>query len=167
MSMSEELGKLGELHQRGVLTDDEFARAKTRLIGSQPGSAASSFSSMAQSGVPFVAGFNSLRGSTTDRWLGGVCGGLAPAISRAPACGIPTAGKQSQHLKETGRFIPARFCSCTPVEARFNSACGAGRCRAWPARHRSRRNSRRVAGALWRNARSAQVRTARYKRDKA
>ncbi len=80
MSMSEELGKLGELHQRGVLTDDEFARAKTRLIGSQPGSAASSFSSMAQSGVPFVAGFNSLRRSTTDRWLGGVCGGLAPRL---------------------------------------------------------------------------------------
>lgn len=79
MSIGEELGILGELHQRGVLTDDEFARAKARLIGSQEGSA-SSFSSAPQSNVPFVAGFNALRRSTSDRWIGGVCGGIAPAL---------------------------------------------------------------------------------------
>jgi len=78
MSISEELGKLGELHQRGVLTDEEFARAKARLIGSQGGSTASS--SAPPSGLPFVAGFNALRRSTSDRWLGGVCGGLAPRL---------------------------------------------------------------------------------------
>lgn len=77
MSMSEELGKLGELHQRGVLTDEEFARAKLRLLGS-PGGLGSS--STPQSSVPFVAGFNALRRSNTDRWLGGVCGGLAPTL---------------------------------------------------------------------------------------
>ncbi len=77
MSMSEELGKLGELHQRGVLTDEEFARAKLRLIGSSGGSGSSS---TPQSSVPFVAGFNALRRSTSDRWLGGVCGGLAPTL---------------------------------------------------------------------------------------
>ena len=80
MSMSEELGKLGELHQRGVLTEEEFARAKSRLIGSQGGSAASSFSSTPQSSLPFVTGFNALRRSTGDRWLGGVWGGLAPTL---------------------------------------------------------------------------------------
>ena len=32
MSMSDELGKLQDLHQRGALTDDEFARAKARLL---------------------------------------------------------------------------------------------------------------------------------------
>ena len=80
MSMSEELGKLGELHQRGVLTDDEFARAKSRLIGAQAGPTASSFASTPQSSVPFVAGFNALRRSTSDRWLGGVCGGIAPTL---------------------------------------------------------------------------------------
>lgn len=81
MSMSEELSKLGELHQRGVLTDEEFARAKSRLLGVAPraGFGASS-SSAAQSNFPFVAGFNALRRSTTDRWLGGVCGGLAPML---------------------------------------------------------------------------------------
>ena len=79
MSISEELEKLGELHQRGVLTDDEFARAKSRLIGSRGGSASSS-SSVPPSNVPFVAGFNALRRSASDRWIGGVCGGIAPVL---------------------------------------------------------------------------------------
>lgn len=80
MSISEELGKLGELHQRGVLTDDEFARAKSRLIGAQAGASPSSSSSAAQSGLPFVNSFNALRRSKTDRWIGGVCGGIAPVL---------------------------------------------------------------------------------------
>ena len=79
MSISEELEKLGELHQRGVLTDDEFARAKARLIGSQ-GAAASPSSATPPSNVPFVAGFNALRRSVNDRWIGGVCGGIAPTL---------------------------------------------------------------------------------------
>lgn len=73
MSISEELAKLGELHQRGVLTDEEFARSKARLLGEHKapleGPAA----------APFVAGINALRRSTTDRWIAGVCGGLARA----------------------------------------------------------------------------------------
>lgn len=78
MSISEELGKLGELHQRGVLTDEEFVRAKARLIGGQgPGTSAPHG---APSSVPFVAGFNALRRSTSDRWIGGVCGGIAPVL---------------------------------------------------------------------------------------
>ncbi len=81
VSISEELEKLGELHQRGVLTDEEFARAKSRLIGAQGGSASPSFSSSAaQSNLPFVAGFNALRRSASDRWIGGVCGGIAPVL---------------------------------------------------------------------------------------
>jgi phage shock protein C len=81
VSISEELEKLGELHQRGVLTDDEFARAKSRLIGEPGGSASSSSSSLPpQSKLPFVAGFNALRRSASDRWIGGVCGGIAPVL---------------------------------------------------------------------------------------
>lgn len=82
MSISEELGKLGELHERGVLTDEEFARAKSRLIGAQGGFASSSTSSSSapQSNLPFVAGFNALRRSASDRWIGGVCGGIAPVL---------------------------------------------------------------------------------------
>lgn len=68
MSLSDELQRLGELHQRGVLSDDEFARAKARVLN---GTA----STVSASGVP--AAINSLRRSRDDRWLGGVCGGIA------------------------------------------------------------------------------------------
>ncbi|MEP7295352.1 MAG: PspC domain-containing protein [Burkholderiales bacterium] len=73
MNISEEIGRLGELHQRGVLSDDEFARAKARVLG-------------AGSPVPPAPGLsaiNSLRRSATDRWLGGVCGGLAQVTGLA------------------------------------------------------------------------------------
>lgn len=69
MSDSEELARLGELHQRGVLSDDEFIRAKARVLqGGAPRAAGS---------APVVNAINSLRRSRDDRWLGGVCGGLA------------------------------------------------------------------------------------------
>ena len=31
--MIEQLGKLGQLHEQGVLTDDEFAAQKQKLLG--------------------------------------------------------------------------------------------------------------------------------------
>ncbi len=67
MSDSEELSRLGELHQRGVLTDEEFARAKARVLGA---TAAPSYRPAG------VSGLHALRRSYHDRWLGGVCGGL-------------------------------------------------------------------------------------------
>ena len=70
MSDSIELDKLAELHQRGVLTAEEFARAKERLLG---GAARPSYASSA----PSAAGINELRRSREDRWIGGVCGGIA------------------------------------------------------------------------------------------
>jgi len=40
MTMSDELGKLAQLHADGKLTDEEFARAKERLLnGEQPAAA--------------------------------------------------------------------------------------------------------------------------------
>lgn len=69
MSISDELGRLGELHQRGVLTDEEFTRAKARVLNGVASSAAT--------GSAAAAALNALRRSRTDRWLGGVCGGLA------------------------------------------------------------------------------------------
>jgi phage shock protein PspC (stress-responsive transcriptional regulator) len=68
MSESDELGKLADLHQRGALSDEEFARAKARLLG---GAAA------APSGAPAADALNALRRSRDDRWIGGVCGGIA------------------------------------------------------------------------------------------
>ena len=67
MADSDELGKLGDLHSRGVLSDDEFARAKARVLN---GSAA------ALGHAPIVRAINGLRRSRDDRWLGGVCGGI-------------------------------------------------------------------------------------------
>jgi phage shock protein PspC (stress-responsive transcriptional regulator) len=73
MSVSEELGKLGELHQRGILTDEEFARAKGRILDG---------TAVPRSGVPST-GINALRRSVNDRWIGGVCGGLAQVTGLA------------------------------------------------------------------------------------
>lgn len=73
MSISDELGRLGELHQRGVLSDDEFMRAKARVL-----------SGAAATGQPAViAAVNGLRRSREDAWLGGVCAGIARATGTA------------------------------------------------------------------------------------
>lgn len=69
MAMSEELGRLDELRQRGVLNDDEFAQAKARVLRGQPPA----------SDIPALAAVNALRRSRGDRWIAGVCGGLARA----------------------------------------------------------------------------------------
>ena len=63
MSVSEEIKRLHELHQAGALSDEEFAAAKARLLNHEAPSGASN-------------DISRLRRSTTDRWLGGVCGGL-------------------------------------------------------------------------------------------
>jgi phage shock protein C len=68
MSDSDELNKLADLHQRGALTDEEFARAKARIL---QGSATRTATE------PLIQTVNGFRRSRDDRWLGGVCGGLA------------------------------------------------------------------------------------------
>jgi len=67
MSDSDELGKLGDLHQRGILSDEEFARAKARVLNGMPAARTS----------PPASALNQFRRSLNDRWLGGVCGGIA------------------------------------------------------------------------------------------
>lgn len=62
MSLADELKKLEELCQRGALSEAEFGRAKTKLLG------------VHATGLEAV---NGLRLSSSDRWIGGVCGGLA------------------------------------------------------------------------------------------
>ncbi|MDH5539766.1 MAG: PspC domain-containing protein [Rhizobacter sp.] len=73
MSLGDELSKLQDLHLRGALTDEEFSRAKARLLDVGP----------AASGRPEVgptlAAVNALRRSNSDRWIAGVCGGIARA----------------------------------------------------------------------------------------
>jgi phage shock protein PspC (stress-responsive transcriptional regulator) len=68
MSLTDDLERLAALHRSGALSDAEFAGAKARALGAAPQAGAD--------GV--VRGLHALCRSRTDRWLGGVCGGLAP-----------------------------------------------------------------------------------------
>lgn len=72
MALSDEVSKLHELHRSGALSDEEFARAKAGLIGNPSGAA--SFTP-----APPLAAINALRRSRGDRWIAGVCGGIARA----------------------------------------------------------------------------------------
>lgn len=76
MSLSDELARLHELHRAGALSDEEFAAAKTRLIA--PGDKPHAVPGPGP-GPETVAAVNSLRRPLADRWVGGVCGGLAAA----------------------------------------------------------------------------------------
>ena len=73
MALSDELNALGELRAKGTLTDEEFARAKSRLLN---GATANPASSSTPEAIGVV---NGLRRTGGDRWIGGVCGGLARA----------------------------------------------------------------------------------------
>jgi phage shock protein PspC (stress-responsive transcriptional regulator) len=74
MTLGDELSKLAGLRSSGSLTEEEFTRAKERLLNSEqawPGD------SPPRSSDPVVSAVNSFRRSRYDRWFGGVCGGLA------------------------------------------------------------------------------------------
>ena len=65
--LAQELERLATMHRQGLLTDAEYAQAKARVLGA------------AATGMPMPPAGSSLRRSVTDRWVGGVCGGLARA----------------------------------------------------------------------------------------
>jgi len=67
MGLADELARLDELRSRGALSEEEFQRAKARLLEGPPPTP----------DIPAVAAINRLRRSRSDRWLGGVCGGIA------------------------------------------------------------------------------------------
>ena len=66
MTMADELEKLHRLAQSGALTPAEYEAAKARVLDGAP--AASELSS---------AAINRLRLSDQDKWIAGVCGGVA------------------------------------------------------------------------------------------
>jgi phage shock protein C len=76
MSISDEIKRLHDLHLSGALTDAEFAQAKEKLLASISGS-----SGAGQGGSlgddEAMQQLNRFRRSTSDCWLGGICGGLA------------------------------------------------------------------------------------------
>jgi phage shock protein PspC (stress-responsive transcriptional regulator) len=71
--ISDEIKRLHELHQAGALTDAEFEQAKAKVLSSSTVNLGKDRSSEGSLG----AEFSRLRRSRVDRWLGGVCGGLA------------------------------------------------------------------------------------------
>ena len=79
MNMSDELQKLYNLKEQGVLTEEEFAAAKKRVIDGEPekASASGADSQRAQDKPRASSGLNDFRLSNRERWLGGVFGGLA------------------------------------------------------------------------------------------
>ena len=75
MDISEELERLRALHERGALNDTEYAAAKARVLGSA-GDAGFGPGAATGSGQSAQGALHRLFRSRTDRWLGGVCGGL-------------------------------------------------------------------------------------------
>jgi phage shock protein C len=74
MSLTDDLERLAALHRSGALSDAEFASAKARALDRGPRAGADGVG-------PWLRG---LRRSRSDRWIGGVCGGLAP-VSGLPS----------------------------------------------------------------------------------
>ena len=66
MALADELGKLAELRANNGLTEEEFKRAKEQLLGG----------GQARANDPLASAVNTFRRSRTDRWFGGVCGGI-------------------------------------------------------------------------------------------
>jgi phage shock protein C len=67
MTIADDLSRLEQMHARGSLNDSEFHAAKQRLLDATSNSPS----------APIVNSLNGFRRSTRDRWIGGVCGGLA------------------------------------------------------------------------------------------
>jgi phage shock protein PspC (stress-responsive transcriptional regulator) len=65
MSIADELLRLEQMRDRGSISAEEFSRAKDRVL-------AGNFAA-----EPLYRSVNGFRRSNSDRWLGGVCGGLA------------------------------------------------------------------------------------------
>jgi phage shock protein C len=67
MALADELSRLAELRANGGLTEEEFRRAKELLLNTE----------QTRSHDPLASAVNAFRRSRTDRWIGGVCGGIA------------------------------------------------------------------------------------------
>jgi len=74
MALADELSKLADLRANGGLTEEEFKRAKERLLNTE----------QATPHDPLALAVNTFRRSRTDRWFGGVCGGIARSTGMPP-----------------------------------------------------------------------------------
>ena len=84
--ISDEIRRLHELHQAGALSDAEFEQAKAKILAGATASerinldkdgGATSHAYRTTATDDLNSHMKRLRKSRSDRWLGGVCGGLA------------------------------------------------------------------------------------------
>ena len=68
MAMIDELERLAALRDKGAVTEAEFEQAKARVLAPE------TFAEPSRAMRPHS---RLVRRSVTDRWIGGVCGGLA------------------------------------------------------------------------------------------
>jgi len=74
MDVADQLQKLQSLREQGALTEEEFTLAKRRVLDNAPSGGGQA--------VPKPSSpLHQLKRSLTDRWIGGVCGGLAEMTS--------------------------------------------------------------------------------------
>ena len=83
MSVAEEIERLQALRDRGALTESEFTQAKARALAgatpaAEPGQGAAPGAATAPAPDALL---RRLTRSTTDRLIGGVCGGLGAHTS--------------------------------------------------------------------------------------
>ena len=77
MNISDEIKRLHDLHQVGELSAAEYEAAKAKVLASQATQGTQVNLTKSSPGDDFVGEVSRLRRSRSDRWLGGVCGGLA------------------------------------------------------------------------------------------
>ena len=85
MSLGDDLERLDDLRRRGVLTEDEFTRAKARVLEARDTAAGvpPRPGSNMGTGAPALDAVNGLQRTLLDRWVGGVCGGIARSLGLA------------------------------------------------------------------------------------
>ena len=83
MDLADQLQKLQTMREQGALTEDEFVLAKKRVLDGTA-SQASQGGATSNASPSSSSALNQFRRSTSDKWIGGVCGGLA-ALSNIPA----------------------------------------------------------------------------------
>jgi phage shock protein PspC (stress-responsive transcriptional regulator) len=76
MSVTDELERLEKLRAGGALSDAEYAQAKAHALGGGAAGGAGASGGAGAGGTPHSGFLHRLTLSTTDRVIGGVCGGL-------------------------------------------------------------------------------------------
>jgi phage shock protein C len=112
MSLPDELERLEALHTRGALNDEEFVQAKKRLLEGTPEPVKSTPGARPEP----ASALSRLHRSLSDRWVGGVCGGLGE-LTGVPAWSWRILFVLTAFLHGLGLLMYALLWIFVPVEA--------------------------------------------------